>query len=106
MRIPGDLAMKLLLFENSPRMILRTQKYLTSRDTWYATMDETQAKALVVNEEVDVIVVRKCHEQALWRALGNRWTEGMPGGRQVIVLPRMGGGIYLRRYMRSQQSRV
>ncbi|HNW60887.1 MAG TPA: hypothetical protein PKI62_14500 [bacterium] len=96
--------MKLLLFENSPRMILKMQKYLTSQDTWYATMDTTQTRDLVVKEAVDVIVVRKCHEELLWQALGNRWTEGMPGGRQVVVLPRMGSGIYLRRYMRSQQS--
>ncbi len=98
--------MKLLLFENSPRIILKTQKYLTSLDVWYATMDATQTRDLVVKKAVDVIMVRKCHEELLWQALGNRWTEGMPGGRQIIVLPRLGCGIYLRRYMRSQPSPV
>lgn len=98
--------MQLLIFENSPGIILKAQRYLSRQDTWYATMDDANARTLVARGDVDTIVVRRCHKQRLLRALGIETIEGMPGGRQIIVLPRLGCGVTLRKYLRSQQSRV
>jgi len=40
--------MQLLIFENSPGFILKAQRYLSKRDTWYATMDDDNTRVLVL----------------------------------------------------------
>jgi len=39
---------QLLIFENSPGLILNAQRYLSKRDTWFATMDDDNTRVLVL----------------------------------------------------------
>lgn len=93
--------MKFLLFDNSPRFILAAQRWMAKSDLWYATMDQRQVRTLLAQAAIDVIIVRKLNRKELWRVLGPQKTEGMPGGRQIVTLPRWGGGFFLRRYLRT-----
>ncbi len=93
--------MKLLMFEDSPEMILALQKMMTNEDRWYATCDAVHARALVMQGDADVIVVRRCHLRQLMHGLGCGPGEGMPGGRPIVVLPMIGSTRFLQRYLRS-----
>jgi len=93
--------MKLLMFEDSPEMILAMQKMMTNEDRWYATCDAVHTRALVMRGDADVIVVRRCHLRQLLHGLGRGPGEGMPGGRQIVVLPMFGSTRFFQRYLRS-----
>lgn len=96
--------MNILFFEDSPNLILRAQKQLAPQDQWYATMDASHARALVMQGDVEVIVVRRCHLHDLTHALGFGPGEGTPGGMQIVMLPSFSRMRFLCSYLRSQQS--